>query len=173
MLVLGLCLTIGFGSMSGCKKDTTEADKAAAELKAKQEKEAAELKAKQEKEAAALKEKQNKELAELAEKEAKKWTLPKDQGDATVKEGGTAEITIKIDRGMKNEDDVMISFSDLPKGVKVEPETGTIAKGKKDMKFTLKADADAPAESKEAKVTAKVGEMEQHAKLKITVQKKK
>jgi hypothetical protein len=172
MLVLGLSLSIGFGSMSGCKKDTTEADKAAAELKAKQQKETDELKAKQQKEADELKARQAKEAAELAEKEAKKWTLTA-PGDATLKQGDKTDITIKLDRGKKSEDDVAISFSDLPKGVTVSPESGTIAKGKTEMKFTLTAAKDAPvAEGKEAKVTAKGGDIEKDARLKITVKKK-
>jgi hypothetical protein len=88
-----------------------------------------------------------------------------------VKQGEGTDIMVKIDREKFN-DPVEISFSDLPKGVTVEG--GTIAKDVKEGKFTLKAAADTKVvDGEEAKVTAKGGGLEQSAKFKVTVEKKK
>jgi uncharacterized membrane protein len=61
----------------------------------------------------------------------------------TIKQGETKQITIDIARGKAFDEDVTLKFSDLPKGVSVEPAAAMIKNGDKQVKVTIKAAADA------------------------------
>jgi hypothetical protein len=57
----------------------------------------------------------------------------------TVNQGETAEVTIGIKRGKNFDQDVALTFTDLPTGVTLDPVTSPIKHGDTEAKFTLKA----------------------------------
>jgi hypothetical protein len=94
--------------------------------------------------------------------------------DESINRGGTAEVTVKIDR--KNfRDPVIVKFEDLPAGVEVQDRDAKIGSEQSSGKFTLKASDDATVVSNHpAKVTA-IGpdDMRASETFKITVKDKK
>ncbi|MBY0227999.1 MAG: hypothetical protein K2W96_01835 [Gemmataceae bacterium] len=77
-------------------------------------------------------------------------------GDTSIKQGGSAEVTVSITRTGFS-DPVKITF-DLPKGVKTKETDLAIPKDETKAKFTLMADKDAEVSDKNAaSVTAEGG----------------
>jgi hypothetical protein len=104
--------------------------------------------------------------------EGKELTLTAPSGTTDIKQGDTTKVTISVKR-KGFEDPVTVSFSDLPKGVKVSEDDMSIPKGKDSADFTLKADNDAPeAKDHTTKVTVKGGGAETSATFKLNVNKK-
>jgi hypothetical protein len=60
-----------------------------------------------------------------------------------LQQGGLAETTIGIKRAKNFDSDVALSFSNLPKGVTIEPAKPMIKHGDTDAKITFKAGSDA------------------------------
>jgi len=71
----------------------------------------------------------------------------------TVKQGDTTKVTIGIKRGKNFEQDVTLTFTDLPTGVTLDPATSPIKHGDTEAKFTLKAVDDAALGNFTIKVT--------------------
>lgn len=71
----------------------------------------------------------------------------------TVKQGETTKVTIGIKRGKNFEQDVALTFTDLPTGVTLDPATSPIKHGDTEAKFTLKAVDDAALGNFTIKVT--------------------
>ena len=70
-------------------------------------------------------------------------------------DGKPVENSIGITRGTGFDQDVSVEFSDLPGGVKVEPSKLTLAKGAKEIKYSVTAAADATAGEYPFKATGK------------------
>jgi hypothetical protein len=90
-----------------------------------------------------------------------------------IKQGESKEATVGISRGKNFDEDVSLSFDNLPKGVTVEPADATIKHGDKEAKVTFKAADDAALGDFTVKVTGhpqKGGDATND--LKLTVQKK-
>jgi hypothetical protein len=60
-----------------------------------------------------------------------------------VKQGEEKNVTISITRGKNFDLDVKLSFTGLPKGVTLSPDTATIKHGDKNVAVNIKAAADA------------------------------
>lgn len=58
-------------------------------------------------------------------------------------QGGTANVTIGIKRGKNIDQDVTLSFNELPAGVTIDPMNPVIKHGDSDAKITVTATADA------------------------------
>lgn len=71
----------------------------------------------------------------------------------TLKQGEAKAVAVSIKRDKAFDQDVALSFADLPAGVTVEPAGPTIKKGEAEAKFTLKAADDAALGTFTAKVT--------------------
>jgi hypothetical protein len=71
----------------------------------------------------------------------------------SLKQGDTKEGSIGIKRGKNFEQDVALTFTDVPKGVTLNPESPVIKHGDTEAKFTLKAGDDAPPGDFTVKVT--------------------
>jgi hypothetical protein len=90
-----------------------------------------------------------------------------------IKQGESKEAAVGISRGKNFDEDVALSFGDLPKGVTVEPAKSTIKHGDKDAKFTFTAADDAALGDFTVKLTGhpqKGGDATNE--LKLTVQQK-
>jgi hypothetical protein len=90
-----------------------------------------------------------------------------------IKQGEAKEVTVGISRGKNFDEDVALSFDNLPKGVTVEPAGATIKHGDKDAKLTIKAADDAALGDFTVKVTGhpqKGGDATNE--IKLTVQQK-
>jgi hypothetical protein len=90
-----------------------------------------------------------------------------------LKQGESRAVTIGISRGKNFDEDVALSFDNLPKGVTVEPAEATIKHGDKEAKVTFKAADDAALGDSTVKVTGhpqKGGDATNE--LKLTVQQK-
>jgi len=61
----------------------------------------------------------------------------------SVKQGETKSATISIQRGTGFEDDVQISFSNLPTGITIDPMKPTLARSDKEVKVNVTAADDA------------------------------
>jgi hypothetical protein len=61
----------------------------------------------------------------------------------TLKQGDTVESSIGIKRGKNFDQDVTLTFADVPKGVTIDPASPVIKHGDTETKFTLKAADDA------------------------------
>jgi hypothetical protein len=61
-----------------------------------------------------------------------------------VKRGRSHPITIVISRGSEFKDSVSISFSDVPRGVVLEPTSKTLGINEKEMTVVISANAEAP-----------------------------
>jgi hypothetical protein len=113
-------------------------------------------------------------VKEMAKKEQLKAgltvTAPK---DTTIKAGDTATVTLTITRD-KFDDDVVIKFEDLPKGVTVEDGAKhPISKGSTEKTYTLKAEKDAPGkEGQVVKVHASFGALKAEGSFKLDVTSK-
>jgi hypothetical protein len=68
-----------------------------------------------------------------------KYTLTKPD-DVTIKQGEKKDVTVKVERKGDFKDEVKLTISDLPDGVKAEKSEVTVAKDAKEATFTLKAD---------------------------------
>jgi hypothetical protein len=60
-----------------------------------------------------------------------------------VKQGESKVVTIGIDRGKNFDQDVTLSFENVPQGLSIEPRKSTIKKSDKETSVTLKAAEDA------------------------------
>lgn len=90
-----------------------------------------------------------------------------------LKQGETKAVSVAISREKKFDQDVTLKFTDLPKGVTVEPATVVIKAGDSDAKFALKAADDAGLGDFTAKVTGVPAKgVEAANELKFTVTKK-
>lgn len=86
----------------------------------------------------------------------------------SVKQGDANTVDVTVDR-KDLEDEATVTVSGLPKGVNADKDL-KIAKGGKNFKIVLKADADAEiVKDKEATITAKAGTEEFKHALKVTV----
>jgi hypothetical protein len=90
----------------------------------------------------------------------------------TLKQGETKTVEIGIKRGANFQEDVVIKFDEVPKGVTMDPASPVIKHGETETKVALKAKADASLGDFTVKVTGHptkgaVGSTE----LKITVKK--
>ena len=92
--------------------------------------------------------------------------------ETDVKAGDTAKVTVKIARE-KFDDPVDIEITDLPAGVTADPAKTKIEKGKTSADITLKADKEAKAASKVAKVKASGGGLSQDVTFQVTVKEGK
>jgi len=72
----------------------------------------------------------------------KKLKLSVPATSTTVRQGETAPITIKVTK-QNFDDDVKLTFSQLPEGVKIKESNTKIDKGGKEATFHLEADAKA------------------------------
>ena len=90
-----------------------------------------------------------------------------------LKAGDTATVTLTIMRD-KFDDDVVIKFEDLPKGVTVEDGAKhPISKGSTEKTYTLKAAKDAPGkEGQVVKVHASFGALKTETSFKLNVTSK-
>lgn len=70
-----------------------------------------------------------------------------------LKQGESKSITLSLNRGKNFDEDVTLKFSDLPKGITIEPSTAKIAKSDKDESITIKAADDAALGDFTIKVT--------------------
>jgi hypothetical protein len=97
-------------------------------------------------------------------------TAPKDMA---IKAGETAPVTVTITRD-KFDDDVVVKFEDLPKGVTVEDGAKhPISKGSSEKTYTLKADKDALGkEGQVVKVHASFGALKAEGSFKLDVTSK-
>jgi uncharacterized membrane protein len=57
----------------------------------------------------------------------------------SIKQGESKKITIGIDRGKNFDQDVKVSFKNVPEGIVIEPATFSIKHSDEDAKVTLKA----------------------------------
>jgi len=73
--------------------------------------------------------------------------------DVTVKRGDSAQVKVSIKRNNFG-GDVNVAFSDLPKGVTIDPTTAKIGGSDNSTTFTLKAGNDAEVGDHNVKVTA-------------------
>jgi uncharacterized membrane protein len=71
------------------------------------------------------------------------FTLDMPNLSTKVRQGESKEVTIGIARGKNFDDDVSLKFTDLPKGVTMDPATPMIRHGDKDIKVTFHAADDA------------------------------
>jgi len=113
-------------------------------------------------------------VKEMAKKEEEKGGLTlTDPKDTDIKAGDTTPITVKITRD-KFDDDVVIKFEDLPKGITVEDGAKqTISKGSSEKTYTLKAEKDAPGkEGQVVKVHASFGALKAEGSFKLDVKSK-
>lgn len=90
-----------------------------------------------------------------------------------LKQGETKAVSIAITREKRFDQEVTLKFTDLPKGVTVEPAVVVIKTGDSEAKFTLKAADDAGLGDFTAKVTGVPAKGAEAAnELKFTVTKK-
>jgi len=73
--------------------------------------------------------------------------------ESSLKQGDVMEATIGIQRAKNFDQDVTLSFADVPSGVTVDPEKPEIKHGDKDVKVTFKAGDDAATGDFKVKVT--------------------
>ncbi len=103
-----------------------------------------------------------------------KYTL-NGPGDVTIAHGDSKEIKVTIDRkeGFKT-GDVMVTITELPKGVEADAKSKTIEKDGTTAKFTLTT-AKAPEEGEKGvgKIEAEGGGAKTNATFNITVEKRK
>lgn len=89
--------------------------------------------------------------------------------DTTIKPGGKTDVTVSIKR-TAFDGPVDVSISDLPKGVNVDKDKKTIAKGESSATFSLTADGDAKEDEKQVTLLGKAAEVndnKEHFKVKI------
>jgi hypothetical protein len=63
---------------------------------------------------------------------------------STVQQGGTIDAVVGIARGVNFDEDVSLLFTDLPKGVTVEPASPQIKRGELDAKIKIHAASETP-----------------------------
>lgn len=80
------------------------------------------------------------------------FTLDAPNLTTNLKQGEQQIVSIGISRGSKFQQDVTLSFGNLPPGVTVEPAMPVIKVGENEAKVTLKASADAALEKHEIKI---------------------
>jgi len=73
----------------------------------------------------------------------------------TVQQGESVEATVGIKRGVNFDQDVALQFSDLPKGVTVEPAAAKITKGQSETKVKFVATETSAVGSSKVKITGK------------------
>jgi hypothetical protein len=61
----------------------------------------------------------------------------------SVKQGESKSATIAISRGSTFDEDVQLSFTDLPTGVTIDPDTATLKKDDKEVKLNVMASENA------------------------------
>jgi hypothetical protein len=77
--------------------------------------------------------------------------------EKSITQGTSEPIVIGIDRGKNFDQDVALSFDNVPKGVSIDPAAPTIKKGDKNATINVKAAADAAVGHHEIKVVGKPG----------------
>jgi uncharacterized membrane protein len=91
----------------------------------------------------------------------------------SIKQGETKGASIGISRGKNFEENVSITFSELPKGLEIEPSSPTIKSGDAEAKLTLKASESASLGTFTIKVTGHPTKgADATTELKVTVDKK-
>ena len=70
----------------------------------------------------------------------------------TLKQGETKKDKISIKRGKNFDQDVAVSFDNLPEGVTIDPATPTIKKGEDQIEVSFKATDDAAINTFDIKV---------------------
>jgi uncharacterized membrane protein len=63
----------------------------------------------------------------------------------TLKQGETKSVSIALSRGSEFKDDVQVSFSGVPAGVKVTPATAKLGAQEKELKIDIAAEPEAEA----------------------------
>ena len=71
----------------------------------------------------------------------------------SLKQGDSKEVSIGIKRGTNFDQDVTLTFADVPKGVTLDPASPVLKHGDTEAKFTLKAEDEAPVGDFTVKVT--------------------
>jgi hypothetical protein len=71
----------------------------------------------------------------------------------SIKQGDAKEVSVGISRGTNFDQDVTLTFADVPKGVTLDPASPVIKHGDAEAKFTLKAGDEAPVGDFAVKVT--------------------
>ena len=93
--------------------------------------------------------------------------------ETNIKQGESKVVEIGISRGTNFDQDVALSFTDVPKGVTLDPSSPSIKKSDKTAKVTVKAADDAAIGHHTIKATGKPGSgAEASNTFKIEVQKK-
>jgi hypothetical protein len=91
----------------------------------------------------------------------------------SVTQGETKATSIGIKRGKNFDQDVVLKFAEMPKGVTIDPASPVIKHGDSEAKFTVKATEDAAVGDFAIKVTGHPGTGPNAShELKITVSKK-
>ncbi len=91
----------------------------------------------------------------------------------TLRQGGTQDVSIGIERGKNFDDDVTLKFADGPEGVTLAAANPVIKHGDSEAKVTLKAEPDAALGDFTVKVTGHSAKgPDATNELKITVAKK-
>jgi uncharacterized membrane protein len=75
--------------------------------------------------------------------------------ETNIKQGESKVIEIGISRGTNFDQDVTLSFADVPKGVSLDPSSPVLKKSEKNVKVTVKAADDAAIGHHVIKVTGK------------------
>jgi uncharacterized membrane protein len=81
------------------------------------------------------------------------FTLDVPNLSTTLKQGESKNVSISLNRGKDFDEDVTLSFENLPKGVTIDPSKPKIGAGDKEAKLTLKAADDAALGDFAVKVT--------------------
>jgi hypothetical protein len=71
------------------------------------------------------------------------FNLSADMLPTSIKQGERIDTSIGIKRGNNFDEDVSLKFSNVPTGVKLDPESAVIKHGENDIKFALEARKDA------------------------------
>ncbi len=91
----------------------------------------------------------------------------------SLKQGEAKEVAIGINRGKNFDEDVALSFEDLPQGVTINPASAVIKHGDANVKVTVKASDDAALGDHVIKLKAKPTKgKEATSELKIKISKK-
>jgi len=102
------------------------------------------------------------------------FTLTAPQLSTHLKQGESKDISISMNRGKNFDDDVTLTFTDIPKGLTVTPAGSVIKHGDKETHLTFAAAADAALGDFTIKVTGhpSKGTTDAVTELKLTVDEK-
>jgi uncharacterized membrane protein len=71
----------------------------------------------------------------------------------TIRQGETRAVDIGIDRGRNFDQDVTLKFTDLPRGVTIDPQAPVIKNGEREVRINVRATADAAPGTHTIKIT--------------------